>query len=243
MKPFTIFIFLFLVLMLPSLVFAEQPSLWPTGYWGPILSCTGKYVGGSDLPPCTSLCNVFETIRNAIYFGLSLIIFVLAPIMFLAGGIMVVLGGANPGIINRGKSILWGTLWGVVIALGSFVIIATFLWLVGNKSVGGVPWPQINCSNPPGYQVDPSGFRSGYPPISAPAPTSPASPQECNLICPPNQECRFVGNNGVQACVLKTAPQQPAPQTCDLLKPAGQQGCPAGKSCVLNTSTGEISCK
>lgn len=160
---FFIFGFMFSVFVLPHLVFAAEPSLWPTGYWGPIVSCTARYSGGSNLPPCTSLCDILYTIRNAIYFGLSLILFVLAPIMFLAGGVMVVFGGTNPSIISRGRSILWGTLWGVVIALGSFLIVATFLWLLGNPSA--VSWPQIQCNkeNAPGYPVDPGKFKSDYP--------------------------------------------------------------------------------
>lgn len=149
------------LLVLPYLGFARnQPSLWPTGYWGPILSCTGKYgSSNSNLPPCTNVCQVFETLQNAIYFGISLVIFILAPILFIAGGVMVVLGGANTTVISKGRSILWGTFLGVVIALGSFLIVNTFLWLVGNKDTEGVAWPQIKCTNPPGYKVDPNLFK------------------------------------------------------------------------------------
>lgn len=167
MKPFLTSAFLFLVLSAPLIASAHDVGI---PYWGggdnPILSCTGQYLA-PNVPAekkCTSVCDILHTLQHAIYFGITLVSFVIAPIMFIAGGIMVVLGGANASIISKGKSILWGTFWGVVIAWSSFLIVATFLWLVGNPASGGVPWPKINCANPPGYQIDPTKFKSGYSP-------------------------------------------------------------------------------
>lgn len=232
-----------IILLAPSIASAHNIGI---PYWGggdnPILSCTGQYLA-PDVPAekkCTSVCDIIHTLQHTIYFGITLVLFALAPIMFIAGGIMVVLGGANPAIISTGRTILWRTVIGVAIALGSFLIVATFLWLVGNKGTGGVAWPQINCANPPGYQVDPTKFQSGYTPTAPPS--TKGQTQRCTLICyDPNTECRIV--NGLQACVKKDAPQQPAPQACDPIKPAGQQGCPAGKSCVHDINTGQTSCK
>jgi hypothetical protein len=238
-RRFFIFSFLFLTLFLPSVAAAHDIGI---PYWGgkdnPILACTGNPLDENDKrPPCKNLCDVFHTFQHAIYFGITLVLFALAPIMFLAGGIMVVLGGANPNVISTGKNILWSTVIGVAVALGSFVIIATFLWLVGNKKVGGVAWPQIKCENPPGYEVNPEVFKRGYSPASPPDFSTPT--KRCNRICPPDQECRWIGN--VQACVRKGGSLPP--QTCDPLKPAGQQGCPPGKSCVVNMATGEFTCQ
>lgn len=169
MKTFLPIFLLFaaVVFFLPPKAAAHDIGL---PYWGgkdnPILSCTGQYLD-PNVPAerkCTSVCDIIHTLQHAIYFGITLVVFVLAPIMFIAGGIMVTLGGANASIISMGKNILWSTVIGVVVALGSFVIIATFLWLVGNSSTAGVPWPQINCANPPGYQIKSIEFKSGYPP-------------------------------------------------------------------------------
>ncbi|KKW48126.1 MAG: hypothetical protein UY99_C0012G0004 [Parcubacteria group bacterium GW2011_GWA1_59_11] len=92
-----------LLFAFPMAGFAEDdPSLWPFGYWGPILSCTGEY---------------YST--------------------------------GTPAVV------------GAIIALGSFLIISTFLWLIGNPSPTSdkprVSWPDINCqsSNVPGYPISP----------------------------------------------------------------------------------------
>lgn len=191
MKPFLTSAFLLLVISAPLLVFAHDISI---PYWGdgdnPIMSCTGQYLA-PNVPAekkCRSLCDIIHTLQHAIYFGITLALFVLAPIMFIIGGIMVVIGGANPSIISRGKSILWGTFWGVVIALSSFLIVATFLWLVGNPASGGVHWPQIKCANPPGYQINPNKFQSGFP--QTPGPSFATSTQNCVPRCVYPQTCQ-----------------------------------------------------
>ena len=75
--------------------FAEDdPSLWPFGYWGPILSCTGEYystgppavVEGSPTETCTSLCDVLKTARNVAYLGITVVFFVLALLSAIVGG-------------------------------------------------------------------------------------------------------------------------------------------------------------
>jgi hypothetical protein len=229
----------FLILIFAFLTFPPLASAQDVGipYWGsnpPVLSCSGQYLELGGRQPCTSVCDILRTLQRAIYFGITLVLFVLAPIMFLAGGIMVAMGGANPGILSMGKTTLWRAFIGTVIALGAFLIIATFLWLVGNPARGGVAWPQIQCNNPPGYQVNPGVFKSGYPPASG----QNFTPAECRLICyDPNTECRVI--NGAQVCVPKNAPAQPQPQPCDPTKPAGQQGCPAGQTCgIIGLGTG-----
>lgn len=225
-----------LLLVSPSLVLAHDASLFPFGYWGPFLSCTGDYLGGGEA--CTSVCDVFHTLQHIIYFGLSLVVFALAPVMFLAGGIMVVLGGANPAIISRGRSILWGTLIGVVIALGSFIIIATFLWVVGNDPAEGVAWPQIRC-NPatvPGYQVNPDLFRTGFDPAYGPdftATSTSLGGYGCDVVIN-GQTQRFCSSGSSQNC---SGIPQCAGQVCKRIYACATTG-DTGSKCNNGTGCG-----
>jgi hypothetical protein len=136
----------FLLLIIPLAVFAQgqasTPSIWPTGYWGPLLSCSGSGQGG--LSKCTSLCDLLRTFQNVIYFGISLAFFAIAPVLLIWGGLLILIAGPNPGLLEQGKKILTGTLIGILIVLCSFLIVNTFLWAMGSpKEVG---WPTIQCN-------------------------------------------------------------------------------------------------
>src|SRR5579864_4065902 len=120
-KSLAIFIIAFSLLTifaLPHFAAAQTaykaPTLWPTGYWGPLLSCTGNGVGGMQ---CTNLCDLIGTFINIIYFIITICFFVIAPILFLIGGIMIMTAGANPEMLSKGKSTLKGAVIGIVIIL------------------------------------------------------------------------------------------------------------------------------
>ncbi|MGB9608769.1 MAG: hypothetical protein ACPL3E_00120, partial [Minisyncoccia bacterium] len=80
--------------------FALAEAKFP--YWGPIMSCNTKpidtSVGVTDpskkanlgryADPCSSLCDLIATGQNAIYLGITLALFVLAPIFFVVGGFL-----------------------------------------------------------------------------------------------------------------------------------------------------------
>lgn len=121
---FSIFCFL---LLLPSLGLAQ--SLFPSGYWGPLVSCTGNYSSGSN--PCVSLCDLIQTFLNVIYFGMTLVVFVLTPVLFAWGGITILLAAGDPGKLQSGKKILTGTLIGLGIVLFAFLIVSTFIKFLG----------------------------------------------------------------------------------------------------------------
>ena len=134
------FIFLFLAIIaiiLPSFALAA-PNLWPTGFWGPLISCLGNYSGGGTLPPCTSLCDLINTIENIIYFAISIVIFILAPILFAWGGILYMISRGSPDGLTKAKSVLTKTLLGVAIVLCAWLIVNTFINVLGiGSSVGG----------------------------------------------------------------------------------------------------------
>jgi hypothetical protein len=113
------------------------PNIWPTGFWGPLVSCTGNYLASNSGAQCTSLCNLINTFVNIVYFAISIALFIIAPISIVVGGIMIMFAGANPGMLENGKKVLTGAVIGVVIVLCSYLIVATFLKIFSVTAIGG----------------------------------------------------------------------------------------------------------
>jgi len=112
------------------------PNIWPLGFWGPLVSCTGNYLNGTGAP-CQNLCDLVNTIINVLYFLISVCIFIVAPVSFAIGGIMIMVAGANPEMLSKGKHTITGTAVGILIVLSSYLIIATFLGVLNITGIGG----------------------------------------------------------------------------------------------------------
>lgn len=126
-------------LVLPLVVSAAGPSIWPTGYWGPILTCRGT--------EC-NFCEMIKTFQNLTYVFLSIGIFAVAPVLIVYGGIRIMTAGASPEGLSAGKRILTGTVVGIALALGAFLIVQTILKTLADVNPGvkaAVPWPDISC--------------------------------------------------------------------------------------------------
>ncbi len=123
-------------------------------YWGPLVSCTGDYANtgspsGAVTAKCTSLCDIFKTIQNVIYFAMTVALFAIAPVFIVVGGIMMLMAGGSPERFKKGGKIVSGTFIGLAIVLGAFLIVNTFLYILGNPKGSGVSWPNITCSVQP----------------------------------------------------------------------------------------------
>jgi hypothetical protein len=117
-------------------------------YWGPLLSCSGNGAGG--LPTCTSLCDLLHTFLNVVYFGITMVVFIIAPVLFAYGGILIMIGhsaieeiGGKNVSISKGKGVITSTVWAVVIALAAYLIVSVFLGILG-QSFG-----TLNCTPAP----------------------------------------------------------------------------------------------
>jgi hypothetical protein len=119
------------------------PNLWPTGFWGPLVSCTGNYLSNpaGNTTPCQNLCDLINTVINIIYFILSIAIFIVTPISFVIGAIMIMMGGANPEMLGKGKKVMAGTVIGLIIVLCSYLIVATFVKALNITNIGGFGGP------------------------------------------------------------------------------------------------------
>ncbi len=136
--------------LLPALSFAAtQINLFPTGFWGPLVSCSGAVKvfdasgNATDNPnACTSLCDLIDTFLRLIYFGMTVALFILTPVFFAWGGLTILVAGGDPGKLGEGKKILTGTLVGIMIVLGAFLIVSTFVKFLGvaNNPATGKPF-------------------------------------------------------------------------------------------------------
>lgn len=136
------------ILVLPVATHAAPPELtdlFTGGWWGD--SQSGLLACNAEI--CTNLCQLLELLNNLLYFGLTILLYVIVPVRILIGGFLIMTAAASERL-SQGKSIIKGTLIGVLIAFGAFAIVATFLWMIGNNSVESgqprVSWPQIACS-------------------------------------------------------------------------------------------------
>jgi hypothetical protein len=88
--------------------------------------------------------------RNLAYVMLSIGIFGVAPIFFIWGGIRIITAGASPAGISAGRSILIGTVVGILIGLAAFVIVNTVVDVLNsvNSGAGTKIWNngQIDCT-------------------------------------------------------------------------------------------------
>ena len=113
--------------LLIPLAASADVSLFPTGYWGPLVSCTGI--------DCDT-CHIFSTAQMVIYFMMTLTIFVIGPIMITAGGIMMLVSAGNAERFSSGRKMATGAVIGILIGLGAFLIVNTLLVAIAKQIPG-----------------------------------------------------------------------------------------------------------
>lgn len=106
---------------------------------------------GTAIPVC-GLCNLFSLGQNLISFGFTLVVEVLAPVAIVIGGFYVLTAGDSPNRLEQGKKTIIYAIIGIIIALASFVIVNTFMWVLGAttiqgtyKNFNGWNWSQFSC--------------------------------------------------------------------------------------------------
>jgi hypothetical protein len=133
-------------------------KLFTGGYWGgisdpshPLIPCTGIYnitqhnVSGdvnfeiapgqvNGLPPCQSLCDIFAALQRVIYFIFTILLYVIVPVFVFVGGFKLLISGGNPGKRGEAMKTISSAVIGLVIGLGAFLIVNTFLWLIFNNN-------------------------------------------------------------------------------------------------------------
>ena len=108
-------------------------------FWGPLVPCGpgGVLPNGQVGPSQCSIGCLFTLGQNLIAFGITLATFILGPIALVIGGFFIVTAGGSPDRLQKGKQTITFAIIGIVVALASFVIINTFMWVIGATSTQG----------------------------------------------------------------------------------------------------------
>lgn len=122
-------------LILPVISFATAKI----PFWGPLVPCGP----GTAISSCR-FCDLFTLGQNLISFGITLVIVILAPIAIAIGGFLVITAGSSPDRLQKGKQTITFAIIGIVVALASFVIINTFMWVIGATTIQGTGTQTIN---------------------------------------------------------------------------------------------------
>lgn len=136
-----------MMVFLPGLVMGQGEIGGEDGgigfpFWGPLVACDGEV--------CTDLCQLLDLGQRVVFFGLTLLVIIIAPAMFAYGAFLMITSGGSEQRVTSGRKVITSAAIGLAIALLAFVIVATFLWLIGNRGEGEerVSWPNIQCALP-----------------------------------------------------------------------------------------------
>lgn len=125
-------IFLIFLLLSVSLtpVLTTAQGLVPCGHGSPT-NTDGKPNPNFKKCKITDIGILFLNIFNFIVFWISI---PMASLVIVTGGVILLISGGNPSMAGWAKKMIWGAVIGIVLILGSWVIIDTVL-----KAIGYVP--------------------------------------------------------------------------------------------------------
>ena len=129
---------------------SDITQLWRTKLDG-FVQMTNNYCVGSKIKsePQTipagqgvyincQLCHFFILIQGVINFLLINIIPYLAVLMIVIGGAMFYFGGARPELVQRGKKLIFGVIFGLFLIYGAYIIVSFFLSIINLAEVNPV---------------------------------------------------------------------------------------------------------
>jgi hypothetical protein len=119
---------------------------------------SGNIIEPAESPEVTmtcQFCHLFVMIDGIIDYFLGTIVPPVAILIIVIGGVMFYFAGANPAMLQRAKSLIKGVLIGIALIYGSYLIVGTFLSILGVADVSGLSdWAKldpfkINCNITP----------------------------------------------------------------------------------------------
>ncbi len=98
----------------------------------PGLTLDARYGLKGSVPICPcQLSHVFVLIFNIYKFIVVYVATPLAALLMVLGGVMWVVSAGNPGLLDMGKRMFGGAVWGLVLIFGSWLIINVVLVAIG----------------------------------------------------------------------------------------------------------------
>lgn len=130
---------------LPNMALAHDSTrpFWTPG--DPIVPCgMGE---NADQPVRCDKCQLLHLLRHLIDIVLIFVAPVLGTLFFIVAGVMIMLGGDNPGMLSRGKSMFKNTFIGVVIIFMAWLITNTLIQTLAKAgAVGEGNWWTFSCT-------------------------------------------------------------------------------------------------
>lgn len=115
-------------------------NVWnPAILKGPLITCTGTGAGG--FPPCQNLCDFVTTFINVVYYFIGVVLWVLTPIMFAWAGLSLALSQGSSEARSAAKNRMLRVVYGILITVCAYLIVATFVAVLNISGVGGFSNP------------------------------------------------------------------------------------------------------
>lgn len=114
-------------------------------FFGPIApQCTGAPLIGGE--PSCSLCDLLTLIDNVVKFTTQIAV-LLVVIFIIWGAFLILTSAGDTKRVASGRKIITGTVVGLIIILGAWIIISTtFLVITGSyEGIMPMPWYRITC--------------------------------------------------------------------------------------------------
>lgn len=101
---------------------------------------------GDQTKQC-QLCHLFVLLDNIVDFVLFKIVLPLATLLLVIGGILFIFSAENPENVTKGRAILTSVVIGLIIIFAAWLIINSFVMLIGVSEWTGLRegWFQIKC--------------------------------------------------------------------------------------------------
>ncbi len=113
----------------------QDPDTWdmtanPPKAKGLVPCGVGKNADGTLKCPC-AFGHLFAMILRVYSFILFDIATPLAGLLVVIGGVMMMVSAGNPALMDRGKGILKGAVWGIFLIFGAWLMVKIILLMLG----------------------------------------------------------------------------------------------------------------
>ena len=121
--------------------------------------------GGTGQALCQT-CDILKLVKNLFDFLFFYLMPVMATLLFLYAGFLILLGGMDPGTVQKGYKVFRNTGWGLLILVTAWLIVNTTLRTIAGDNNVAANWWQLECKD---ELVDTIGAVSPSPTASASA--------------------------------------------------------------------------
>ena len=134
--------FFFIVLVL--LIIAVFPFFSFAAHDEGLVPCGPEHPAPDDV--CTT-CHAFQLFNQVITFTFIDLFLPATAIAFLIGGVLMLTAGGNETQVSRGRSVLWNSVIGLLIAFSSWVIVNTIINTIAAKQYSAAWYKFPGCES------------------------------------------------------------------------------------------------